>query len=72
MSELKRTNSEFRKPGPEKSVWAPSARAQQTAEILLPSGLDLEPSTELLDAYLRFGDDPYNSVGRRTRSDRSA
>ncbi len=72
MSELKRTNSEFRTPRPEKSVWAPSARAQQTAEFLIPSGLDLEPSTELVDSYLRFGNDPYNSVGRRTRTGRSA
>lgn len=72
MSELKRNNSEFRAPRPEKSVWAPSARAQQTAELLMPSGLDLEPPTEMLDAYLRFGNDPYNSVGRRTRTGRSA
>jgi hypothetical protein len=72
MSELKRTNSEFRNPRPEKSVWAPSARAQQTVEILLPSNLDLEPAMELLDSYLRFDNDPYNSVGRRTRTGRSA
>jgi hypothetical protein len=72
MSELKRTNSEFRAPRPEKSAWAPSARAQQTAEILVPASLDLEPSTELVDSYLRFGNDPYNSVGRRTRGGRSA
>ena len=72
MSELKRTNSEFRPPRPVKSAWAPSARAQQTAEILLPASLDLEPSTELVDSYLRFGTDPYNSVGRRTRTGRSA
>ena len=72
MSELKRNNSEFRATRPDKSVWAPSARARQTAEMLLPSNLDLEPSAELLDAYLRFGDDPYNSVGRRTRNGRSA
>lgn len=72
MSELKRTNSEFRAHRPQKSVWAPSARARQTAEILLPSSLDLEPSAELLDSHLRFGNDPYNSVGRRTRTGRSA
>jgi hypothetical protein len=72
MSELKRTNSEFRKPRPEKSLWAPTSRAQQTAEILVPANLDLELSTELVDSYLRFGNDPYNSVGRRTRTGRSA
>ena len=72
MSELKRTNSEFRKLRPEKSVWAPSARAQQTAEILVPASLDLELSMEQVDSYLRFGNDPYNSVGLRTRTGRSA
>ncbi len=72
MSELKRTNSEFRTPRPEKSVWAPAARAQQTIEILLRASLDLEPSTELLDSHLRFGTDPYNSAGRRARAVRSA
>jgi hypothetical protein len=72
MSELKRTNSEFSRPRPEKSVWAPSARAQHTAAILVPSTLGLEPSMELMDSCLRFGNDPYNSVGRRTRNGRSA
>ena len=72
MSELKRNNSEFRTPRPEKSVWAPSAGAQQTVAILVPSSLDLEPSEELINSYLRFGNDPYNSVGRRTRTGRSA
>ena len=72
MSELKRTHSEFRTLRPEKSVWAPSDRAQRTADILLPSGLDLEPPMELLDSYLRCSNDPYNSVGRRSRNGRPA
>lgn len=70
MSELKRTNREFSTTRPHKPVGAPPASAQQTLEILLPPSLDLEPPEELLDAYLRFGNDPYNTVGRRTRAGR--
>lgn len=71
MSELKRTNREFSTARPQKPVWAPPASAQQTLEILLPSSLDLEPPGELLDSHLRFGNDPYNAVGRRTRAGQS-
>ncbi len=72
MSDLKRSNGEFSRPRPQQSVWASSPGAQKTANILGPSTLDLEPSMELMDSCLRFGDDPYNSVGRCTRNSCSA